>query len=50
MISELKGHKETITGISLSNSEKYIASSSWDYTIRVWEIKLEKEVFCIYAH
>ena len=33
-----KGHTDTITGLALSHSGKYLVSNSMDNTVRVWDV------------
>lgn len=35
----MKGHKETITGLSLSPDGNYLLSNSMDNTVRIWDVK-----------
>ena len=39
VLYELKGHTDTITGLSLSPCGSYILSNSMDSTIRIWDIR-----------
>lgn len=41
---ELNGHEAPILGLSLDPLEEYVASSSSDGTIRVWNIKEKKQI------
>lgn len=38
MASELVGHESDISGLSISSDGKYLVSSAWDQTIRLWKI------------
>jgi WD40 repeat protein len=38
-VKTLVGHKNGVTGLSFSPDNKYIASGSWDNTVRVWDAK-----------
>ncbi|XP_035540314.1 WD repeat-containing protein 13-like isoform X2 [Juglans regia] len=38
VIKELKGHSKDVTDFDFSSNNQYIASSSMDKTVRVWEI------------
>lgn len=38
IIKELKGHSKDVTDFDFSSNNQYIASSSMDKTVRVWEI------------
>ncbi|XP_065355688.1 U5 small nuclear ribonucleoprotein 40 kDa protein [Calliphora vicina] len=39
ILHSLKGHTDTITGISLSPDGSYILSNSMDNTLRIWDIR-----------
>uniref|UniRef100_A0A1A9X086 U5 small nuclear ribonucleoprotein 40 kDa protein n=1 Tax=Glossina brevipalpis TaxID=37001 RepID=A0A1A9X086_9MUSC len=39
VLHHLKGHTDTITGISLSPDGSYILSNSMDNTLRIWDIR-----------
>ncbi|KAK0078713.1 hypothetical protein PV325_002159 [Microctonus aethiopoides] len=41
---ELNGHEAPILGLSLDPKEEYVASSSADGTIKVWDIKEKKSI------
>ena len=36
---QLIGHSDTITDLSLSNSENYLLSNSMDNTLRIWDVR-----------
>ncbi|XP_065616279.1 uncharacterized protein LOC136061846 [Quercus suber] len=38
VLKELKGHSKDVTDFDFSSNNQYIASSSMDKTVRVWEI------------
>lgn len=39
ILFELKGHADTITGLSLSPDGAYVLSNSMDNTLRIWDIR-----------
>ncbi|CAE6420290.1 unnamed protein product [Rhizoctonia solani] len=43
----LEGHTDLITSISVSPNGLYIASGSYDATIRVWEVQCSTPVACV---
>ena len=34
----LKGHQSTVTGLAFNRNGSLLASSSWDSTVRVWDV------------
>ena len=36
---KLRGHTDTITGLSLSSDGSYLSSNSMDNTLRIWEAR-----------
>jgi len=44
LISTFKGHKSEIVSISISNDSKYMISSSFDGTIKIWDYSSGKEL------
>jgi guanine nucleotide-binding protein subunit beta-2-like 1 protein len=44
----LKGHSHFITDLSLANENNFLLSSSWDKTLRLWDIRTGKssKLFC----
>ncbi|XP_014494602.1 WD repeat-containing protein 13 [Vigna radiata var. radiata] len=38
VIKQLEGHSNDVTDFDFTSNNQYIASSSWDKTVRVWEI------------
>lgn len=38
------GHTDYITAVSFSRDGQYLASTSWDQTIRIWEVASGKEI------
>ena len=39
MVTELKGHEQTITSAKIINSDSLIASCSNDSTVKLWDFK-----------
>lgn len=44
VVFELYGHQRYIHRLTFSNSSNYLISGSEDHTVRVWDVKLKKEV------
>lgn len=49
VIQQLKGHSKAITDFDFSSNNQYIASSSMDKTVRVWEISKGHCIRVIYG-
>ncbi|KAK6946295.1 WD40 repeat [Dillenia turbinata] len=49
VIKELKGHSKDVTDFDFSSNNQYIASSSMDKTVRVWEISKGHCIRIIYG-
>ncbi len=47
---QLKGHKGIVEGIAYSPNGKYIASTGWDKTIKIWSVDSGKLVHSFKAH
>ncbi len=43
-------HSMDINGLAYSNDGKYIASASWDMTVKLWDAKLLKEIRTLKGH
>lgn len=39
VLYELKGHTDTVTGLSLSGDGSYLLSNSMDNSLRIWDIR-----------
>lgn len=39
ILYKLKGHTDTVTGLSLSPDGSYILSNSMDNTLRIWDVR-----------
>jgi guanine nucleotide-binding protein subunit beta-2-like 1 protein len=46
----MKGHSHFISSLSLSNDLKSVASSSWDKTIRLWDLTTSKTKTIFQGH
>ena len=46
----LQGHSESITSISFSPNEEYLASGSWDRTIIIWSISSGNRIKTLTGH
>ena len=44
------GHEDKITSLSVSNDGKYLASSSSDWTVILWDIIKERQIRRFYGH
>ena len=40
----LEGHQHNITSVAYSPDGKFIASGSYDYTVRIWNLEYGKEI------
>ncbi|CAJ1978135.1 unnamed protein product [Sphenostylis stenocarpa] len=49
VIKQLEGHSKDVTDFDFSSNNQYIASSSLDKTVRVWEIAKEVLIAILYA-
>ena len=39
-----KGHTDIVTGVAFSPDGKYLLTSSWDGTVRLWDVANGKEM------
>ncbi len=46
----MKGHRETITCLHISDSGKWLTTGSEDTSVNLWEINVEAEVSCKLKH
>ncbi|MEM7760538.1 MAG: hypothetical protein AAF298_20765, partial [Cyanobacteria bacterium P01_A01_bin.40] len=50
LINSWKAHDDTISEIKYSPDGKYIASASWDKTIKLWSVATEKLIATLQGH
>jgi WD40 repeat protein len=43
-LCQLVGHQATISAVAFSPDNRFIASGSWDHTVRLWELATRKEL------
>ena len=41
-LKQLTGHNHFVTDLSISNDNFYVISSSWDNTLRLWDLRSGK--------
>ena len=46
----LKGHRNTVTCLVLTNNRRFLYSASYDKTIRVWDVNSGKLMLTIRGH
>ncbi len=44
------GHSESVRSVTFSPDGKYLASCSWDNTVKLWSLELQKEVSTLQGH
>jgi guanine nucleotide-binding protein subunit beta-2-like 1 protein len=49
-LKALSGHSHFVSGLSLSKDSKFLVSSSWDKTLRLWDLNTFKTRFLISGH
>jgi WD40 repeat protein len=49
-VKTLVGHKNGVTGLSFSPDNKYIATGSWDNTVRVWDAETGNVLHVFSSH
>ena len=49
-IATLKGHVDSVLNITFSPNGEYLASGSWDNTIRIWDMNTFKEIATLKGH
>src|SRR5262249_1621490 len=50
LLRTFEGHQDTVTAIAFSPDSRYLASSSLDKTIRLWDVSNQKNVFAFRGH
>ena len=46
----LQGHTRKVTSIAITSNDKYIASSSWDKTVRIWNFEDRRQEAVLQGH
>jgi WD40 repeat protein len=46
----LKGHSNNIVSVTFSADGKYLASGSWDNTVKLWSVDSHKEIATFEGH
>ncbi len=46
----LKGHRNNVLSVAFSPDGKYLASGSYDNTVKLWSIESQKEVTTLQWH
>ncbi|CCQ68492.1 Protein kinase:G-protein beta WD-40 repeat [Crocosphaera watsonii WH 0402] len=44
MVRTLTGHSDSVVSVAYSPDGKYLASGSWDNTVKIWEVKTGKSI------
>lgn len=47
VISPLVGHKDFISNVIINNEKNVYASSSYDGTIKIWDIRMPSKISCV---
>ncbi len=46
----LQGHSLSVNSVAFSPDGKYLASGSWDNTVKLWSLESRKEVTTLQGH
>jgi WD40 repeat protein len=49
-VATLRGHQDWVYSVSFSPDGKFLASGSWDETVKVWEVGSWREVATLRGH
>ena len=49
-VAELKGHTSAVRSVAFDSSGKYLASGSYDDTVRVWDVSSMQQVAELKGH
>jgi WD40 repeat protein len=44
LTSTLQGHTDWVSAVAVTPDGRQVVSGSWDHTLRVWDLKDEKEI------
>ncbi|XP_051533830.1 WD repeat-containing protein 38 [Myxocyprinus asiaticus] len=50
MVHELLGHTAAVQSSSFSSDSQFVATCSWDQSVRVWKLRDGKEVTILQGH
>ena len=49
-VAELRGHTREVTSVAFDVSGKYLASGSYDKTVRIWDVSTQQQVAELRGH